>query len=123
FHSLCLEPRYRCRTGQEFEQVSCDLRRGGICAHRATPPDIGLNLVWYRSDKLHPRRGHDLCNDNHPELNLTVGHELGDNVSLWPQDFRLDGVQNSEPLEQTMQIGAARPVLLQIADRFGIQQG
>src|ERR1043165_3529225 len=120
-HALPFEYRHRARTRQELKQLAGHLRRNGICPPCAPPPDVRLDLVRDRSDKLNAGRGQYLRDDNQSKFNLAFRDEFRHDISIRPHDLRCDRVQNSQSLEQSVQVSAARSILLEIRDRSRVQ--
>jgi hypothetical protein len=71
--------------------------------------------------KLDTRRRQDLRDDDHAELDVALGDELGHHIGLGSRDFRSDHVRNPKTLQHARQVHSAL-ALLQIGDRFGVEQ-
>jgi len=88
-HALRLDNAHRGALGQEFEQSSGSVRRRGVCGDATFKVDVGLDLLRERSYNLDAGRRQQSGDCGHADVSFAPGHEVTDNIHVWPQGLGL----------------------------------
>src|SRR5262245_58324079 len=108
------------RAVQEFQQRLGGVWGSRVRAHAAREGDARLDFGRQRADQLDAGRGHDLRDDNDPELDFALRHQLRHDIGVGTRDLWGNRRRNAEPLQQRSQIGTAAD--FEIADRLRVEQ-